>query len=139
VRPVRAASRPHRPPRRRRPRPARAGLPRRRGGAPLGVAAGLRRADAVQRGDRLLQFFDGLAVWLNLRAPDGDASWTFPGLPGAPADLHVTAAGRRLGVGPWPFAGDRVEVAIRGRRYVPAGHFEPADEVEQRLVLHSMV
>jgi hypothetical protein len=99
-------------------------------------------ADAVARSYRLLQFFDGLAVWLNLRAPDGDAVWTFPALPrrdGTPADLRVASAGRRLGVAPWPFAGDAVEVAFRGRRYVPAGRFHPADEVEQRLVLQPIV
>ncbi len=79
---------------------------------------------AVQRSYRLLQFFDGLAVWLNLRAPDCEDAWTFPALPrrdGGAADVRVTARGRALQVRPWPFPTARVALSFAGVRYVPVG------------------
>ena len=79
---------------------------------------------AIERSLGTLQFFDALAVWLQLRGPDGDERWTFAALPRrdrSTARISAVARGRAVAMEPWPFAARELAWSFRGRRAVPGG------------------
>jgi hypothetical protein len=78
---------------------------------------------------KLLQFFDTLALYFNLRHASEREAETFvhvPRSPDADANVTVTPVGRdTYAVAPFPFAGDRFEAHCKGRWFEPVA--PPAD------------
>lgn len=87
------------------------------------VTAGWIVADFLFTNYKLLQFFDTLALYFHMVHAEARAESTFPNVPRAVGD-DVTIVIRPIGgndyaLSPWPFAGDHLDVATRGRYVIP--------------------
>ena len=78
---------------------------------------------ALFRNYKLLQFFDGFALYLQCRPPGERGSTRFAHVPKRADDVTVSASETdpaTVAVTPWPFAGESVTVATNGRMMTPA-------------------
>ena len=102
--------------------------------AALGVAPETRdkvSEDRLMQAYKQLQFFDTLALYFNRVHEGAREQAVFPHVPmsaTADADITVTpVAEGEYRVSPWPFEGDRLEVAFEGRYMKPDAAAKPAD------------
>jgi Protein of unknown function (DUF3891) len=87
-----------------------------------------------------LQFFDSMAVWLNLRRTDSDGEWFFPSLPrqdGSTCPVKVLAHGKNIFVTPWPFVVSVMFITFSARiaRLTASGQWAMEETTKQTMKL----